>query len=610
MPLLPGTDIGRYHILEQLGEGGMAVVYKAYDTHLEREVALKVVRTENILPKALDRTMKRFKIEARKMASLSHPNIVKVMDYGEFNGTPFLVMEYIPGGTLKQMLGKPIPWQMALQLLQPIANALSYAHQKGLVHRDVKPSNILISENGTPYLSDFGIAKVLEIEETQDLTTTGMGVGTPEYMSPEQAEGKKVDARSDIYSLGIVLYELLTGRKPFSADTPMAVIVKQLRDPLPDPRKFIPDLLKSIEQILFKALAKQPNDRYADMKSFGMAFEKALKADARTVGEVKRPETTPIPEEAILPGFEEHTYDGQRPARQTMPMPTWVWGLALLGLVAIVMGVFSARGSTPLDTSPAESATFVPTSTSTQPPTATFVPTPALGIGSTMVSEKDGMILMYVPAGKFVMGSQDGETDELPVHTVYLDAFWIDKTEVTNAQYKLCVQAGVCSHPSNLSAYDKNVYANYPVMYVGWSAANNYCTWAGRRLPTEAQWEKAARGTDERTYPWGEGIDCNKASYHDCQDGIRPVDSHPEGASPYGALDMAGNVWEWVADWYSNYYYYISPTRNPTGPTEGDYRSIRGGSWLSFVKDLRSSSRLEDETGYRDYIIGFRCATP
>jgi len=360
MAIIPGTDIGRYHTLEQLGEGGMAVVYKAYDTRLEREVALKIIRTENILPKALERATKRFKIEAKKMASLSHPNIVRVMDYGEFQDMPYLVMEFLPGGTLKQMLGKPIPWQMALQLLQPIANALSYAHQKGLVHRDVKPSNILISEAGTPYLSDFGIAKVLENEETLDLTSTGMGVGTPEYMSPEQAEGKKVDARSDIYSLGIVLYELLTGRKPFSADTPMAVIVKQLRDPLPDPRKFIPDLPKSIEQMLFKALAKQPNDRYADMKSFATAFEKALKADAGTVREVKRPEITPSPEEAILPGFEERTYDEQRPARQTRPMPAWVWGLALLGLVGIVMGVFSARGDSFIEVNTTQIPTQIP----------------------------------------------------------------------------------------------------------------------------------------------------------------------------------------------------------------------------------------------------------
>jgi len=231
---LIGKSIERYHILEQLGEGGMAVVYKAYDTRLEREVAVKVIRRDAFPAQHNERIFKRFEREARALARLSHPNIVKVLDYGTHDGSPFLVLEYLPGGTLKHRLGKPIPWQEAAALLIPVARALHYAHENKIVHRDVKPSNILINQSGEPMLTDFGIAKLLESDEGQTLTTgTGVGVGTPEYMSPEQGLGQEVDARADIYSLGIIFYEMVTGRKPFRADTPMAVVVKHINEPLP-----------------------------------------------------------------------------------------------------------------------------------------------------------------------------------------------------------------------------------------------------------------------------------------------------------------------------------------------------------------------------------------
>lgn len=266
MPNLIGQSLGRYHILEQLGEGGMAVVYKAYDTRLERNVAIKV-----ILPgkEHSEKFIKRFEREAKALAGLSHPNIVGVIDYGEYEGLPYLVMEYIPSGTLKQKLtGKPMPWREAAKILLPIARALAYAHNQKIIHRDVKPSNILITQSGEPMLSDFGIAKMLEAEETLDLTGTGVGVGTPEYMSPEQAQGKPVDARSDIYSLGVVFYEMVTGRKPYQADTPMAVIYKLASEPLPRPKEFQPNLPSDVEQSLLKALSKQPANRYTSIDQF------------------------------------------------------------------------------------------------------------------------------------------------------------------------------------------------------------------------------------------------------------------------------------------------------------------------------------------------------
>ena len=279
MTIQPGTDIGRYHILEQLGEGGMAIVYKAYDTRLETEVAVKAIRIGMLPPDALPRIQKRFEIEARKMAQLTHPNIVPVTDYGEFEGGPYIVMRYLPGGTLKDMLDHPLSVNKAVEILLPIANALGYAHQKGLIHRDIKPSNILITENGQPMLSDFGVAKVLDVQETQSLTTTGMGVGTPEYMAPEMGTARDFDHRVDIYALGIVLYEMVTGRKPFIADTPVAVLLKQSSEPLPHPAQFVPEIPASFERILFKALAKDPDMRYASMAEFANALKSFTQTD-------------------------------------------------------------------------------------------------------------------------------------------------------------------------------------------------------------------------------------------------------------------------------------------------------------------------------------------
>ena len=272
MASLIGQSLGRYQILEQLGEGGMATVYKAYDTLLERNVAIKVIRTDQFAPSMLGEMLKRFEREAKALAKLSHPNIVHVHDYGEFNGAPYLVMEYLPSGTLKQDSATPMPWQKALHILLPIAQALSYAHEHNVIHRDIKPANILLTEKGLPMLSDFGIAKILESKDGATLTGTGMSIGTPEYMAPEQWTGQS-GPQSDIYSLGIVLYELITGRKPYTADTPVGVMLKQVKEPLPRPGQFVPDLPGDVENVILKALERQPEDRFQTMGEFAAALE-------------------------------------------------------------------------------------------------------------------------------------------------------------------------------------------------------------------------------------------------------------------------------------------------------------------------------------------------
>ena len=302
---LSGQSFGRYHLIEQLGQGGMATVYKAYDTRLERDVAIKVIRRNAFSPDILERVLKRFDREAKSLARLTHPNIVSIIDYGEYENSPYLVMPYLPGGTVKQFLGKPMACEKAIELLLPIADALRYSHQKGIVHRDVKPANILITEGGQPMLTDFGIARLLENEDAQTLTGTGVGVGTPEYMSPEQGMGKEVDGRSDTYSLGVVLYELVTGHKPYTADTPMAIVLKQATEPLPNPRKFVPELPEKVVRVLFKALAKEPGDRYQSMGDFARAMSVAISKASQSVVEVDN--FFPIPSGGETPVGKDET---------------------------------------------------------------------------------------------------------------------------------------------------------------------------------------------------------------------------------------------------------------------------------------------------------------
>ena len=309
MAKLIGQSLDRYHILEQIGEGGMATVYKAFDTRLERDVAVKVIRTGLFGEEILERILKRFEREAKALARMSHPNIVRVYDYGEYDGAPYLVMEYLQSGTLKSQLGKPKPWNQTLKLLLPLASALAYAHKQKVIHRDLRPSNILMTEQDQPLLTDFGIAKILELEEGHTITGTGMGVGTPEYMAPEQGMGKAVDARADIYAFGVVLYELLTGRKPYSADTPMAVIFKHITDPLPRPQSFVPDLPDKVERLLLKAMAKKVEDRYQNMTALEKAMQGLLdsqidfqESPAQAVSE---PELTVDNLEINLPELEE-----------------------------------------------------------------------------------------------------------------------------------------------------------------------------------------------------------------------------------------------------------------------------------------------------------------
>jgi serine/threonine-protein kinase len=324
MSISPGETVGPYRVIEQLGSGGMATVFKAYHPALDRYVAIKILHPAF---KADPQFFERFKREARIVANLEHPNIIPVYDFNEHNGEPYLVMRYVEGDTLKaHMDTEPTPSDKVLRLMRPVCLALAYAHNQGVLHRDIKPSNVMITRDGSVFLSDFGLARMVQAGEST--LSQDMMVGTPQYISPEQAQGmSKLDGRTDIYSLGVVLFEMLTGRVPFSADTPFATIHDHIYSPLPLPSTINPDIDPAVERMLLKALAKEPNDRYANADELLHALESTL--GAQTISK-------PAIEPTAL-------------AKKRSGVPWWVWAgsaaliVCLVG--AILGGVFAYRRS-------------------------------------------------------------------------------------------------------------------------------------------------------------------------------------------------------------------------------------------------------------------------
>ncbi|MBN2086236.1 MAG: serine/threonine protein kinase [Anaerolineales bacterium] len=274
MAFTNGQNVGPYRILEQLGQGGMATVYKAYHAGLDRYVAIKVLHAAFREDPSFTA---RFTREARVVAKLEHPNIVPIYDYSEYEGQPYLVMKFIEGETLKSRLAHgPLSATEAVRVIQTVGAALAYAHSKGILHRDIKPSNVLLTPEGGIYLADFGLARIAQSGEST--LSTDMMLGTPHYISPEQAQGvKNLDAGTDIYSLGVVMYELSVGRVPFNADTPFSIIHDHIFTPLPLPRAINPKVPAAVERVLLKALAKDRKDRYADVDSLVGAFQDAVR---------------------------------------------------------------------------------------------------------------------------------------------------------------------------------------------------------------------------------------------------------------------------------------------------------------------------------------------
>jgi serine/threonine-protein kinase len=639
---------GRYKIDAVLGQGGMSAVYRGEDPNLHRTVAIKLIHSHLTGDPEF---VRRFEAEAAAVAQLRHPNIIQVYDFNHDDDTYYMVLEYLPGETLQARLrrearaGKGLPAPEALEIAAAVADAVEYAHRRGLIHRDIKPANIMLDDQGRPTLMDFGIAKIMGGAQH---TATGAVVGTATYISPEQVLGQRPTERSDIYSLGVTLYEMVAGRPPFEADSAMTLMMKHVNELPPDLRTLSPNTPPDVVAAIDKALAKDPALRYQSAAAMATALRAV--ADRLRTGQTDLGHARPLDERPTVADksapmamppigrqqpLQSRIERAPAPARLE-PAPTAgarrglpMWALVGLPLVAVLCLAVAALGTmavmaslrptaTPAQTQPAAAteaptqiaatgvAPTVPLPTDTPPAEATAAPTePGVPVPA-------GMVL--APAGTFQMGSSSGAADEQPVHTVTLDAFFIDQFEVTNARYQACVDAGACTAPQRTRSETRSQYfgnpdfVQFPVIQVTWDQAQVFCNFdGGKRLPTEAEWEYAATGGDGRRFPFGNTFDSHLVPVNSADTVV--VNSFPLNASPFGAVDMAGNVLEWVADVYDSEFYAEAPEVNPQGPASGSERVLRGGSFGAQDAAVYTTTRRYHKVATQtDVDIGFRCA--
>jgi formylglycine-generating enzyme required for sulfatase activity/tRNA A-37 threonylcarbamoyl transferase component Bud32 len=641
---LAGTLLAdRYEVLSPLDEGGMASVYLARDTKLARKVVIKIPRKEFLVYEGF---RERFAREVGSLARLQHPNIGRIQDLGEHEGVPFAVLDYLAGGDLKQAIdraGGTVSAEQVVQWLPQIARALDFIHSKGTLHRDVKPQNILFDERGHVFLSDFGIATTLQtlgadattLADAGQLTVVGGFVGTPNFAPPE-AVHRQLTPAYDQYSLGVLVYLALSGSFPIRPRETMEAVLlaKAQEDPTPI-TDLVPDLPAALARVAMRSLARDPGQRFASCGAFAEAFVQAVASSRATPRPSRRgfwgwaaaaalagiaslwwgsQQPGPTPSERLADLREPETTRREeargQPTRQPLvPFPSPVPTIETSAEPSTEPSI----GVKP-EPSPRVEARASPSPRGSAAPTAE--PSPEVAKAMARV---EGMVA--VPAGAFLSGCNqrvDSECDDDERSSTRRDvpSFWIDRTEVTVADYRRCVDAGRCTAPAAGEGCNWAVsgQGRHPVNCVDWAQAEAYCSFVGRRLPTEWEWEKAARGSDGRKYPWGSrgferaGSVANiadaslekerkgwalDAPYDDGAVQTAPVGTYPAGASPTGALDMIGNVWEWTST-----------------PLDGDpgQRIIRGGSWADPASEARASFRIWSDTTHRRSAGGFRCA--
>jgi formylglycine-generating enzyme required for sulfatase activity len=492
---------------------------------------------------------------------------------------------------------------------------LTYLHDKKQLHLNIKPANIRLTPAGDVYLVDTGLPGL------------GIAQGEGGYAAAGQQTQSEVNTLSDIYSLGATLYTLLTNKVP-----PDVLHRESGLETLVPAREVNPDVEPYLSVAASRAMDLRPEVRFETAADFGRALDRPSGRPPVELGGLRR--IAPNQPTGPAPHFPKQ--QGRAVQQRT------VFGLLAILILVVGVGlglvladqsreaaaeVDVAAATTTFESQIIAAITAVTTLTPTTEPSPTTIPT-----AEPMIDEKTQARMIFVPAGPFRMGFDDDDPNEAPSHVVRLDAYFIDETEVTNGAYKLCVDDEVCRQPDRPGAtfhpayFGSAEFADYPVISVSWFAGRDFCNWRGMRLPTEAEWEKAA-GFDpiegvKYTYPWGNEFDGTLLNHCDANcfqenrnseadDGHRdtsPVDAFPGGRSPLGLLDMAGNVMEWVGDWYDRRYYETSTDTNPIGPLDGQFRVIRGGSWLGSAEDAQVTHRLNYEPGVSRANLGFRCA--
>ena len=679
---LLGTTLADKYVFESVvGEGGFAVVYRAMHLLWKRPVAVKVFKAlGDVGTEHRDRLLEEFIREGALLADLSERSaaIVQARDVGMLTTTkgeqvPYMVLEWLEGATLESIILRenqeglaPRSVDEAIRLLEPAAEALALAHIKGIAHRDVKPPNIFVlgdprSTAATVKILDFGIAKV--VQDAQKMAgafakTSGQITSfTPAYGAPEQFSRTHgaTGPWTDVFALALVFVEVLTHRDPLDGDNFMQLAFASSNPAQrPTPRARGVAVSDAVEQVFSRAVAVKPDDRYATAGDFWNALRVAASmAPLRKItasppsGDARKPAAiiqVDAPASAPTVRADEAAASSSAPLPPSSASPpagksrlgVVAGGMLVLGAVAVIVARLAGGAS---KSPPPTPMTAVPIASSSAPAATTSPPCPA------------GMVA--IPGGEYFMGS-DEFAGEKPAHHVKLSPFCIDATEVTVAAYKACSDRGACKRagtmnewegitPEQQKAFDPLCNArdpkgrgSHPVNCIDWDQAAQYCASAGPgvRLPTEAEWEFAARGPDGRIYPWGDeapsasylnacGLECvawgkqngePMTAMYPADDGFpntAPVGSFPKGKSRYGVADVAGNVWEWVADWYGPYQRGAlgEAPLDPKGPTSGKERVIRGGAWNGADPSwVRPTYRYRDAPQKRTYGTGFRCA--
>jgi serine/threonine protein kinase len=602
--MLPGQRIGAYKILALLAAGGMGVVYRARDERLQRDVAIKLLLPEFTADAG---RVRRFAQEARAASALNHPNIITIHEIGEApaegGSAHYIVTEYVEGETLRQrMAGAPqhrLEAPEAIDIAAQVAAALSAAHQRGIAHRDIKPENVMVRRDGIVKVLDFGLAKLTETPDPTPTsgidtqaptlisaakTESGLVMGTARYMSPEQARGEKVDARSDVFSVGVMLYELVAGRAPFMGATTSEVIAAILRDDPPPLITHTPEAPRELGKIVSRALRKDPEGRYQTANAL-LHDLNLLKQEMR-IGILG------------LRIADSSNHDVRAKSPSARPKTS---SLSICNRAALVVLLIAAI--IPSSLRPSSERLHREHGVETPSPARQDKLFPRLieNLGSGVVLE-----MAQLPGGEYEMGSilGEGDEDESPKHKVKVDSFALGIYEVTQGQWKAVMGSG--DNPSHYSGND-----NLPVDNVSWALAQDFIKalqqktgQQGYRLPTENEWEYAARAGSNGKWSFDEGK--GELSYYAWYSKNAANRTQPVGKknpNKWGLFDMQGNVMELCQDWYDEDAY--KPGRRNPAPRK--YHVLRGGCIVCDENQCRVSFREYDESGPGKY-IGFRIA--